>query len=143
MLDQYTAYTTGTAQFNWLQSDLAATNKKWKIVVLHEPGWSANGGHPNNTFVQNQLEPLFEKYGVALVLAGHNHYYARAVVNGIQHLTIGTGGAPTYSPTIGQPNIVKTYQGTGFNKFEINGSTLTSWFLNNKGVVQDTFTLTR
>ena len=143
MLDQYTAYTAGSAQYNWLKSELAGTSKKWKIIVLHEPGWSANGGHPNNTTVQSVLEPLFEQYQVAMVMAGHNHYYARASVNGIQHLTIGTGGAPTYAPASGQPNIVKTYQGYGYAKFAISGSTLTGWFVDINGAVQDTFTVTR
>ena len=50
------------------------------------------------------------------MVAGHNHYYARAMVNGIPELTIGTGGAPLYSPASGQPDIVKTYKGNGYAK---------------------------
>ena len=65
MLDQYTAYNAGSTQYNWLKADLAASTKKWKFVVLHEPGWSAGGGHGNNTTVQNDLQPLFVQYGVA------------------------------------------------------------------------------
>ena len=49
LLDQYTSYTPGSAQYNWLKADLAASTKTWKVVVLHEPGWSAGGGHANNT----------------------------------------------------------------------------------------------
>jgi hypothetical protein len=143
MLDQYTSYTSGSAQYNWLVNDLAATSKKWKIVVLHEPGWTAGGSHGNNTTVQNVLQPLFEQYQVAVVMGGHNHYYARAAVNGIQHLTIGTGGAPIYAPQSGQPNIVTTYQGNGYSKFSISGNTLTGWFVDVNGTVRDTFTVTR
>jgi hypothetical protein len=143
LLDQYTSYTSGSAQYNWLKSDLAATNKVWKIVVMHEPGWSAGGGHSNNTTVQNTLEPLFEQYNVAMVLAGHNHYYARAVVNGIQHLTVGTGGAPLASPDSSNPNLVFTYKGYGYSKFEINGNTLTGWLIDTSGAVRDTFTITK
>jgi hypothetical protein len=143
MMDQYTSYSSGSAQYNWIKSDLAATTKKWKIVVLHEPGWTAGGGHNNNTTIQNTYEPLFEQYKVAVVLGGHNHYYARASVNDVQHLTIGTGGAPLYSPASGQPNIVKTYKGNGFVKFDINGSTLTGSFVDVGGTIRDTFTVTR
>jgi hypothetical protein len=143
MMDQYTSYSAGSAEYNWIKSDLAGTTKKWKVVVLHEPGWTANGGHTNNTTVQNAYQPLFEQYGVALVLGGHNHYYARAVVNGIPELTIGTGGAPLYAPAGGQADIVTTYKGNGYAKFSISGSTLTGWFVASSGNVVDTFTVTR
>ena len=45
VVDQYTTYTSGSAQYNWLASDLAASPKPWKFIALHEPGWSAGGGH--------------------------------------------------------------------------------------------------
>jgi hypothetical protein len=143
MIDQYSSYSAGSAQYNWVKSDLAGSTKKWKVVMFHEPGWSANGGHPNNTTIQTAYEPLFEQSGVALVLAGHNHYYARAMVNGIPELTIGTGGAPLYSPAGGQANIVKTYQGNGYAKFSISGSTLTGSFISSSGSTIDTFNVTR
>jgi hypothetical protein len=143
MMDQYTSYGAGSAEYNWVKSDLAATSKKWKVVVLHEPGWTASGGHTNNATVQNDYQPLFEQYGVALVLGGHNHYYSRAVVNGIPELTIGTGGAPLYAPASGQPDIVTTYKGNGYAKFAISGSTLTGWFVTSSGSVVDTFTVSR
>ena len=143
LIDQYTSYTVGSAQYNWIKSDLAASTKTWKIVVFHEPGWSANGGHPDNTTVQTVLEPLFEQYKVALALTGHNHYYARAMVNGIPELTIGTGGAPAYTPLSGQTDVVYTYKGLGYSKFSISGSTLTGWFIDSSNTVRDTFTVTR
>ncbi|RPJ42774.1 MAG: hypothetical protein EHM21_12370, partial [Chloroflexi bacterium] len=87
--------------------------------------------------------PLFEQYKVAMVLAGHNHYYARAAVNGVQHLTIGTGGASLSTPVSGQPNIAKYYKGYGYARFAINGSTLTGSFINTSGSTIDSFTITR
>ena len=143
MMDDYTSYTSGSAQYNWVKSDLAATSKKWIVVVFHEPGWSANGGHPDNTTMQTVYEPLFEQYHVALTLSGHNHYYARAMVNGIPELTVGTGGAPLYAPQSAQADIVKTYEGNGYAKFSISGSTLTGWFIASNGSTIDTFTVTR
>jgi hypothetical protein len=143
MLDQYTAYNAGSAQYNWLKADLAASNKTWKFIVLHEPGWSAGGGHSNNTTVQNDIQPLAEQYGVAIIFGGHNHYYARASVNGVQHLTVGGGGAPLYAPASGQPNIVKTSQSYGWTEYVINGNTLVATAYNNSGGVIETYTLTR
>ena len=143
MLDQYTAYKAGSTQYDWLKNDLAASTKTWKLVVLHEPGWSAGGGHGNNTTVQNDLQPLFKQYGVAVVFGGHNHYYARAIVDGIQHLTVGGGGAPLYTPASGYPNIVVTNKSYSFGEFVISGNTLTAKIVNNSGAVIDSFTITR
>jgi len=143
MLDQYTAYNAGSTQYNWLKADLAASNKTWKFIVLHEPGWTSGGGHSNNTTVQNDIQPLATQYGVAILFGGHNHYYARATVNGVQHLTVGSGGAPLYAPASGQPNIVKTSQSYGWSQYAINGNTLTATVYNNSGGIIETYTLTR
>jgi hypothetical protein len=126
VVDMYNGggYTSG-AQYNWLVSDLSGSTKQWKIVVFHEPGWSCNGGHANNTNVQNVLQPLFAQYGVQIGLAGHVHYYSRAVVNGVQHVTNGAGGAPAYTPQSGQPTVVTYSAGLAFCKVEVDGNTLT------------------
>jgi hypothetical protein len=142
LMDQYVSYGVNSAEYNWVKNDLATTTKPWKVVMFHEPGWSANGGHGNNSTIQTAYQPLFEQYHVDLVIAGHNHYYARAMVNGIPELTIGTGGAPLYTPQSGQPNIVFTYKGNGYAKFAINGNTLTGWFIASNGSTVDTFSVT-
>ena len=124
VVDQYTPYGTGTAQLLWLENDLATTTKPWKFVCLHEPGWSAGGGHANNTSVQTYIQPLCEQYDVAILFAGHNHYYSRAVVNGIEHVTTGGGGAPLASPVGGYPNVVDTAKVFHYCKIEIDGGYL-------------------
>jgi hypothetical protein len=141
VVDQYTTYTSGSTQYNWLVSDLSASTKPWKIIVLHQPGWSCRGGHDNDTTVQTVIQPLCLTYGVQIVLAGHNHYYSRAVVSGVQHLTHGGGGAPLYTPQAGQPNIVTYTQSLAVSKVEISGNTLTCTTINSSGAVIDTFNL--
>ncbi len=37
VLDQYTPYTLGSTQYNWLVNDLATSTKTWKILMCHEP----------------------------------------------------------------------------------------------------------
>ncbi len=152
VVDQYNGggYTSGTAQYNWLVNDLSTSTKIWKIIVLHEPGWACNGGHPNNTTVQSVIQPLCLQYGVQIVLAGHVHYYSRAVVPAapatpsVQHVTNGAGGAPAYTPQSGQPNIVTYSSGLAFCKVEIAGNTLTCTTLRPDAItVLDTFTLTQ
>jgi predicted phosphodiesterase len=143
MLDQFIPYEVGSTQYNWLKNDLAGSSKTWKFIVLHEPGWSAAGGHLNNATVQSAIQPLAVKYGVSIVFAGHTHYYARAVVNGVQHLTVGGGGAPLYSPVPGQPYVVKISQSYSFIEIAIDGNTLTGTALKSDGSVIETFSITR
>jgi hypothetical protein len=123
-INQYISYEPGSAQLTWLAADLAATRKKWKIIVLHEPGWSA-GHHENNSDVQDYIQPLCEIYQVSVVMAGHNHYYARAEVNGVQHITTGGGGAPLYAPNPGYPNVVECAEEHHFCRVAITGDLLT------------------
>jgi hypothetical protein len=129
ILDQYTDYKTGSAQYKWLVKDLSSSAKKWKFIVLHEPGWSAYStntleGHPNNKNVQTYVQPLCVTYGVSVVLAAHNHYYARALVNGVYHITSAGGGAPLYDPVPNSENVQVINKTRHFCKIEISGSQL-------------------
>ncbi|HEC83184.1 MAG TPA: T9SS type A sorting domain-containing protein, partial [Firmicutes bacterium] len=141
VIDQYTPYGTGSAQLLWLEDDLASTLKPWKFIILHAPGWSA-GGHANNSSVQNYIQPLCETYGVPIVFAGHNHYYARAVVNGIHHVTTGGGGAPLYTPNPSYPNVVYAIKAYNYCKLEIRGGVCHFTATTRTGTVIDTFTVT-
>jgi hypothetical protein len=144
VLDQYTAFDTLSTQGLWFKNDLAASNKTWKFVLLHEPGWSAAGGHANNATVQTQIEPICERYGVAVVFGGHNHYYARAVVNGVQHVTTGGGGAPLATPDLGQPNVVAGASAYHYCQIAIDAGTLRFKAVNSTtGAVIDSFTVQR
>jgi hypothetical protein len=143
IVDQYTSYGPGSQQLTWLTNDLASSTKRWKFIVLHEPGWSAGGDHPNNTSVQSYIQPLCLQYGVSIVFGGHNHYYARALVDGVEHLTIGGGGAPLYQPIPTNPNIVATSMSYHYCKIDITDSLLHFTAINTSGSVIDTFTIFR
>ena len=139
IIDQYSDYSVGSTQYQWLENDLKNTSKKWKILLFHKPGWSAAGGHSNDTDVQNIIQPLCENYGVQFVITGHNHYYARAFVNRVEHITSGGGGAPLYTPDPTQPNIVKTDKSFHFIKLRIEGDLLYFTAINNNGNTIETF----
>ena len=64
------------SQREWLEKQLAASDKKWKIVMLHHPVYSIKG-KMNNITVRWLFDDLFREYGVDLVLQGHEHNYAR------------------------------------------------------------------
>jgi predicted phosphodiesterase len=63
--------TLTTAQLTWLENDLKNTVKKWKVVMTHQADYGRSG---NNTAITK----LLDKYNVDLVMAGHNHFYARS-----------------------------------------------------------------
>lgn len=89
-----------TDQTEWLDEDLSKSDKFWKIVLVHSPGWSAQvGNHDNNDYIQNVLNKIFQKHGVTWVLSGHIHYFAHAQVPGdgkskvVNYITSGGGGS--------------------------------------------------
>lgn len=140
VVDQETkSFTTGSAQYNWLQNELASTTKEWKVVVFHAPGYSAGGGHSNDISVQNYLQPLFEQYEVDFVITGDNHYYSRAVVNGVTHITTGGGGAPLYNPNSSALHIVKTDKSNHFCELDFQGGVCTVTARRASGTVIETF----
>ncbi len=128
-------------QAEWIENDLALTDRTWKFVIIHEPGWSA-GPHPNNPSVQDTLHPLCELRGIDIVFAGHNHYYARADVDGIRYLTT-SGGARLYWPASGSPHIVTSSRDHTYCKIEISGSVLNIWAVTLDGEIIDQFTIVK
>ncbi len=140
MLDQYSPYKTGTDQYIWLKDDLSSSNKTWKFILLHEPGWSASD---NNMTVQRDILPLVEQYGVSIIFGGHNHYYARSEVNGVTHLTVGGGGAPLYAPNSNALHVVTASRAHSFVEIEIQGNTLSGTAYDLDGNVIDQFSISR
>jgi hypothetical protein len=149
LVDIYTPVKPGSEQYDWLVNDLSRSTSPWKFVCLHEPGWSAAGGHANNSLVRDLIEPLCELYNVAILFAGHNHYYARAVVKGskgdsVVHITCGGGGAPLHTPGQGIPNVVTSSKNYHFCKINIiNDNLLQFEAVSDSGRVIDKFNIDR
>jgi 3',5'-cyclic AMP phosphodiesterase CpdA len=78
-------------QLAFLEDALASTSARWKIVALHHPPYSA-GYQGSSTSARDALSPLFENYGVQLVLSGHDHDYQRSVpIGGVTYVVSGAG----------------------------------------------------
>jgi 3',5'-cyclic AMP phosphodiesterase CpdA len=83
-------------QTNWLKTVLPASTATWKVVLFHHPAWTC-GEYRSNAAVVAKWVPLFEQYGVQLVLNGHDHNYQRfAPRNGVRYIVHGGGGAHLY-----------------------------------------------
>ncbi len=50
----------------------------WRIVSHHKPIYSASTNHGSTLELQENWMPLYEEYGVDLVLNGHDHNYERS-----------------------------------------------------------------
>jgi 3',5'-cyclic AMP phosphodiesterase CpdA len=73
----------------WLDRDLAdaSTKADWTIVIFHHPPYSKGANHDSDSTsstlfidkpqidMRNEFVPVFQKYGVDLVLNGHSHSY--------------------------------------------------------------------
>jgi hypothetical protein len=116
-----------------IKSDLQASRNagKWNVLLFHAPGYSAGDGHPNNAYVKTQFgnDGTLHKY-VDVTFSGHNHYYARCEIHGVQHVTTGGGGAPNHDPDpvpgdSAHPGIRKVDGSMHHCEITVNGDTLT------------------
>ena len=166
-------YDNSSLQFKFIEEDLkkAQNNKdiNWIIVYTFRTLYSSNTMHPGTDELRNNYHPLFDKYGVDLVLQAHNHNYQRtfplkynqllptdpvasdkntkdydAGDVGPIFLTVGTAGRDLYNFTGQKPFIVSQFERHGFLNVEINddGKNLTATFYENReGKSKDQFTL--
>jgi hypothetical protein len=75
-------YVNGSEQYQFIQDDLykAANNPNidWIIVYGYRPFYTSPTLHPANEILRETYPPLFEKYGVDMVITSHNHNYQRS-----------------------------------------------------------------
>ncbi|HKQ21997.1 MAG TPA: metallophosphoesterase [Nitrososphaeraceae archaeon] len=68
-------------QYKFIEKDLqqasANENIDWIVVTNYGPFYTSPSAHPAKNDIRNIYHPLFDKYGVDLVLQGHNHNYQR------------------------------------------------------------------
>ena len=78
-------------QLEWLDKELAASGSDWKIAFFHHPLYSSGATHGSADLQRELLEPIFLKYGVNVVLMGHEHFYERIKPQkGVAYFIIGS-----------------------------------------------------
>jgi calcineurin-like phosphoesterase family protein len=82
-------------QLDWLEKQLGSAPKdEWTIAFFHHPLYSSARTHGSSLDLRKVLEPMFVKYGVDLVLSGHDHVYERIKPQqGIPYFVSGAGGS--------------------------------------------------
>ena len=142
-----------TKQYEFVVNDLEKTNNNssidWIIVMFHKPFYSSLSSHIQEYIMREKYQPVFDKYGVDMVLQGHNHIYDRTLPikfnpnniskplvdesnntnkffnpEGSIFSVIGLGGRSSHI-FLNQPDyVVKQHNGFGFLNIEINGKEL-------------------
>lgn len=135
----YSTNDINSEQYKWLERDLSSVNRDitpWVIVSVHCPWYSSNTAHyqeKHTVEMKNNMEDLFYKHHVNVVLAGHVHAYERSYPvykdnlanDGVVYIVIGDGGnAEGHAATYHTPTPVwsafrnGTQYGHGILKFD-------------------------
>ncbi len=138
----------GSAQFTWLQQDLAANRSVCTLVFLHHPFVSV-GEHGNSPQLTD-IWPLLVSSGVDLVLSGHDHSYQRwqpldangsPDAKGTTQFVVGTGGHSVRNDVREDPNLalhVDTPSAAyGALRLSLTPSAASYDFINSKGDTLD------
>jgi 3',5'-cyclic AMP phosphodiesterase CpdA len=84
------------SQTAWLRGELEDSDARWRIALVHDPAYTC-GNYRSNPQVVESWVPLFERYGVQLVLSGDDHNYQRFEPRGgVTYVVSGNGGRTAY-----------------------------------------------
>ena len=170
-------YNETSKQYEFVKEDLkrAYENKSinWIIVYSFRTFYSSNTTHPGLDELQDLYHPLFDKYGVDIVLQAHNHNYQWTYplnynqtrtftpivtdketekythdLKGPIFITVGTGGGLLYDFTGQAPYVITQFKRHGFLNVDIDSSkkeySLSGTFYENGNMnKQDHFSITK
>ena len=132
-------------QLQWLEKELATSGSDWKIAYFHHPLYSSGGRHGSDVALREQLEPLFVKSSVDVVLQGHDHFYERTKPQkGITYFVSG-GAGKLRRGDIGTNSITAKGFDAGFHfmLFELDGDQLHFQTISDLGKTIDSGVITR
>ena len=165
----------GSSQYDFVRNDLQLASNDpsilWKLVIFHHPPYtsptSCSACEPLNS-LRDAVHPLFDKYGVDLVLMGHVHNYQRSFPlkyngNDPSEPIITSSNVHNYLDPIGQIYTIVGTAGINFHAlsgkesyidyqqdskfgflnihFSKDGKTMNSKFISNDGSVMDQFSI--
>lgn len=123
-------------QLTWLETQLAGSDAKWKIVVGHHPLYSSGKRFGRNQGLRDILEPIMERHNVQAYIAGHEHdlQYNQPENSNIAHFVSGGGSEARF---VKQREFTRYAEATpGFLSVSINGETLKVSAINHLGEVR-------
>ncbi|MFK2820062.1 metallophosphoesterase family protein [Flavobacteriaceae sp. LMIT009] len=110
-------------QSKYVEKQLRKSKAKWNIITCHHSVFSPAKGR-DFKFAREHWKPIFDKYGVDLVLNGHDHTYARGHVPIRTRDATKRGGLGTvYVTSVSGPkqygldnNQLKVYKADGYKR---------------------------
>ncbi|MGG9963210.1 purple acid phosphatase family protein [Ferruginibacter sp. SUN106] len=132
-------------QKKWIAKELSNTSPdiKWKIVVGHHPmftGGSRYEGYDTKA-IRNSLKPLFDKYGVDVFLAGHEHSLQHLVSGKTQHFISGAASEKTAARLVPESKMAASEY--GFMVFSVTTNSLTVNTIDQNGKIIYTTTINK
>ncbi|MFW6060313.1 MAG: metallophosphoesterase family protein, partial [Phycisphaeraceae bacterium] len=133
-----------TQQLEWLETGLASSDARWKIVTLHHPMVHSPATEP--LFGVDDFLNIVTEQEADFVLTGHYHVYQRLLPIGLEdkkpvlHVTTGGGGGNMGSRTM-SPLIVTDSMKHHHLRFTVDGDKLEMIALLNDGTEIDRYTL--
>ena len=126
-------------QVEWLDRELSGSGATWKICFFHHPLYSHGKFHGSDVDLRARLEPMFVKYGVDVVLNGHEHVYERVVPQqGINYFVLGNSGELRPHNLNPSPDTAKGFDtDRTFGLFEIAGNDFNFQIVSRMGATVD------
>ena len=136
----------------WLEQDLRNARSQWVVAFFHHTPFpiSWHQGDPNCQLAQQDITPILERYGVHLVLNGHEHLYMRTKPrrNGLFHdtgwgtvyVTTGGGGYALY-PAGSAPFVAYTLSVSHYLRVDVAGAEMRVQAVGSQGEIIDEFVL--
>ncbi len=122
-------WTLGTPQYNWLKRTLEGSRARFRFVLLHHPTgakdqpirggveaalyneWGGRNADGTDGFAAHRpgwampVHQLLVKHGVSIIFHGHDHLYAREVLDGVVYQEVPQPG----NPRAGVPRSAEEY----------------------------------
>ena len=112
--DPYIHGYSGGAQKAWLEHTLRRARRRhdidWIVVVMHQVAMSSAHFNGADLGIRQEWLPLFDTYGVDLVVAGHEHHFERTFA--VRGTLPGSAGLLTPAPQGADPAVIDTTKGT-------------------------------
>jgi hypothetical protein len=155
-------------QVSWLRADLAAKDQPWTIVYMHRPAFGEGSIHPINeegaVEIRRRLVPIFEEFGVDVVMSAHNAMYGRTPPltdgqvgppyarvadkgeRGVVYITAGgsaDGPTAAYTDPFHQPPLGTSVATNNYTRTSVTECALTIEAIDIRGAIIDTAEIRR
>src|SRR5258708_17361198 len=134
------------AQKAWFEEDLRKVPKDRHVwVLVHQGPYShpahARSGHGGSEAVRAAVRAAGKVHPIEVVFGGHEHFYERGEVDGLQYFVLGGGGAPLEEPDPSFPGVHAALKALSYVTVEVCGCHVRGAARDIAGKVIDSFKL--